>query len=315
VPRIPYDEFGLFYENAAEHGLAFDAPPVVRRASVEVGPQRHLSALVWREAEPELVLLHGGGQNAHTWDTVALALGRPLVAIDLPGHGHSDAPGTSPGGQLSVEGNARDVAAAVRALAPNARAVVGMSLGGLTAIALTAVAPELVRSLVLVDITPGVTSERTKAISAFINGPVSFPSFDDLLARTIEHNPTRSVSSLRRGILHNAMQLDDDSWVWRYRRFDQPIARDDAGEQRLVEQRTPTDPGALWDVLGAVAVPVMLMRGTTAQSAVDDSEEIELRRRLPAVRVEQVAGAGHSIQGDQPVVLAGLLESFVSTAG
>ena len=35
------------------------------------------------------MLLHGGGQNAHTWDTVALALGRPLIAIDLPGHGHS----------------------------------------------------------------------------------------------------------------------------------------------------------------------------------------------------------------------------------
>ena len=27
--------------------------------------------------------------NAHTWDTVALALDRPLVAFDLPGHGHS----------------------------------------------------------------------------------------------------------------------------------------------------------------------------------------------------------------------------------
>jgi len=310
VPRIAYDEFGLFHENAAEHGLAFDAAPRVRRVSVEVAPQRRLSALVWGDADPELVLLHGGGQNAHTWDTVALALGRPLVAIDLPGHGHSDAAGAVPGGQLSIAGNARDVAATVRALAPDARAVVGMSLGGLTAIGLTAEAPELVRSLVLVDITPGVTSERTKAISAFINGPVSFPSFDDLLARTIEHNPTRSVSSLRRGILHNAMQLDDDSWVWRYRRFDQQPALPDAGEGRA-----PLDHRVLWDVLGAVTVPVMLLRGTTAQSAVDDAEELELRRRLPGARIEHVAEAGHSIQGDQPVALAGLLQSFLSTAG
>ncbi len=62
----------------------------MRRESVEVEPGRRLSALVWGDGEPELVFLHGGAQNAHTWDTVALALGRPLVALDLPGHGHSD---------------------------------------------------------------------------------------------------------------------------------------------------------------------------------------------------------------------------------
>src|SRR5215204_6211916 len=88
--RIAYDELGLFHENAEEYGLPYDGPPVVRRAEVKVGPDRRLSALVWGEEPAELVLLHGGAQNAHTWDTVAMALDRPLVAIDLPGHGHSD---------------------------------------------------------------------------------------------------------------------------------------------------------------------------------------------------------------------------------
>jgi len=38
-----------------------------------------------------LTLLHGGAQNAHTYDTVALALSpHSLLALDLPGHGHSD---------------------------------------------------------------------------------------------------------------------------------------------------------------------------------------------------------------------------------
>ncbi len=36
-----------------------------------------------------MVFLHGGGQNAHTWDTVILGLGVPALAIDLPGHGRS----------------------------------------------------------------------------------------------------------------------------------------------------------------------------------------------------------------------------------
>ena len=88
---VDYDEFSYFHENAAEFGIAYEGPPVVRRVFVEVGPGRRLSALVWGDAAPELVLLHGGAQNAHTWDTVALALGRPLVAIDLPGPARSSA--------------------------------------------------------------------------------------------------------------------------------------------------------------------------------------------------------------------------------
>src|ERR1700748_2266717 len=122
--RVDYDEFGLFGENAAEYGLPFDHPPVVRRVFADVSGGRRLSALVWQEQEPELVLLHGGAQNAHTWDTVAMALDRPLVALDLPGDGHSDGPAEHPADELDVQANAADVAAAVRQLAPSARAVV-----------------------------------------------------------------------------------------------------------------------------------------------------------------------------------------------
>jgi pimeloyl-ACP methyl ester carboxylesterase len=31
-----------------------------------------------------------------------------------------------------------------------------------------------------------------------VNGPDSFPDFDQILARTVAHNPGRTVSSLRR---------------------------------------------------------------------------------------------------------------------
>ena len=213
---VPYDEFGLFHENAAEYGIAYEGPPEVRRVGVEVAPGRTLSSLVWGSATPELVLVHGGAQNAHTWDTVALALGRPLLAVDLPGHGHSDG---GADGSLSLAGNGRDLAAVVAELAPHARGVVGMSLGGVSSIALASHAPELVRALVLVDVTPGVNEEKAAPITNFVNGPASFDSFDELLARTIEHNPGRTESSLRRGILHNAVQREDGTWVWRYARF------------------------------------------------------------------------------------------------
>jgi hypothetical protein len=55
----------------------------------------------------------------------------------------------------------------------------------------------------------------------------------------------------------------------------------------------------------------MLVRGMREQSVVDDADEAELLRRCPAARVEHVAEAGHSVQGDTPVELAELIDSFV----
>ena len=75
---------------------------------------------------PELVFLHGTAMNAHTWDTVALTLDRPLVAFDLPGHGHSSWRDDS---TYSPDNLAEAVAQGVERLAPQADAVVGMSLG------------------------------------------------------------------------------------------------------------------------------------------------------------------------------------------
>ena len=295
---ISYDEFGLFHENAAEYGLPYPGPPDVRRVDVEVSPGRKVSSLVWGTAPPELVLVHGGAQNAHTWDTVALALGRPLVAVDLPGHGHSDG---GPEGSISVGSNGRDLATVVAELAPDAWAVVGMSLGGMSSIALSARAPELVRALVLVDITPGVNAEKAAPVTNFVNGPASFDSFEELLARTMEHNPTRSESSLRRGILHNAVQREDGSWVWRYARF-----RTEPGE-------TP-DFTDWWEAVSALTVPLLLVRGL-AWSVVDDGDVAELLRRQPTATVVGVEGAGHSIQGDRPLELADILTRFLFPDG
>lgn len=297
---LHYDEFGLFHENAEEYGLPYDGPPTVRREEVEVASDgRHLSALVWGAKSSDIVLLHGGAQNAHTWDTVALALDLPLVAIDLPGHGHSD---HREDGPFSPRANAVDVAVAIRALAPHARMVVGMSLGGLTAIALTGCAPEVVRKIVLVDVTPGVDREKAAPIARFIAGPDTFETFDEILARTIEFNPTRSESSLRRGVLHNAIERDDGRWVWRYQR------------PRLLESadmEIPADFATLWEDVGRIAVPLMLVRGAETGTVVDDGDEAKLRELQPDARVELVAGAGHSIQGDRPVELAGLLVDFL----
>src|ERR1700678_2307186 len=305
--RVDYDEFGLFHENAEEYGLPFDHPPAVRRVFADVAGGRKLSALVWQDREPELVLVHGGSQNAHTWDTVAMALDRPLVAIDLPGHGHSDGPADPAAGELDVQANAADVAATIRQFAPDAQAVVGMSAGGLTTIALAARAPELVRKMLLVDVLPGIKPERAAHISGFVNGPPSFPSLDELLERTAQFNPTRSRSSLRRGILHNAEQQPDGTWVWRWARHRRPEA---ASAPQAAAAREVVYP-QLWGALSAGTVPVLLARGMRPDSVLGDEDEEELRKRLPSAQIVHVQDAGHSLQGDTPLELAAILERFV----
>ncbi|MEM8619238.1 MAG: alpha/beta hydrolase [Actinomycetota bacterium] len=297
---VEYDEFGLFAENIAEFDLDVDPhhlPPVERLDTSIPWTDRHVSALRWGSGPVERVFLHGGAQNAHTWDTVILALDTPALAVDLPGHGHSswrDDAGYNP---MNM---ADDVAEMVMAFAPQASQVVGMSLGGLTAMELAVRHPNLVRSLVMVDITPSVNGEKTKAITDFVNGPQSFQRFDDLLARTIEHNPTRSESSLRRGILHNAHQLDDGSWQWRYDRGGRrPVGEADATPRAV-------DVPDMWTHFESVSCPLTLVRGATSP-VVDDDDVAEARRRQPEITVHVVEGAGHSVQGDRPVELARLL--------
>jgi pimeloyl-ACP methyl ester carboxylesterase len=301
-----YDEMSMFKENAEEVGLPWDGPPAVERIDIEVDASgRKVSGRRWGTGAPELVLLHGGAQNAHTYDTVALALNRPLVAIDLPGHGHS---GWRDDHAYWPEPMAADVAIAVETWAPDAKLVVGMSLGGLTATVLAATRPDLVRHLGVIDVTPGTDHAKAEPIIAFISGPETFSGFEELLARTIEFNPTRSESSLRRGVLHNAHQVDDDgTWSWRWDPTRESRTGEDGGSEPINLSVIPefTD---LWERVSQVQAPILFIRGG-ASGVVGDEDVEELLRRQPATEVIVVEGAGHSVQGDRPLELAEILRS------
>jgi pimeloyl-ACP methyl ester carboxylesterase len=295
-----YDEFGLLGDNAAEAGLPPTAPPRVTRTAFTVPDGPTVSAIGWGDAEPELVLLHGGGQNAHTWDTVALALGRPLLAVDLPGHGHS---GRRQDRDYGPWRNAEAVASVIEQAAPAARGVVGMSLGGSTLIRLAATRPDLVRRAVIVDVTPnsGVRSRALPSADrgavALVSGPPVYESFEAMAAAAVASSPGRPRSAVERGVRHNARRLPDGSWTWRYDLF---------GERPAAVG----DHTGLWADVPAITVPVMLVLG--ADSPFTAPEDVaEFRRLLPAARVEVVPDAGHAIQSDQPLRLTELIEDFV----
>jgi pimeloyl-ACP methyl ester carboxylesterase len=284
------DEFIFLPENAAQAGV--DTVPPARR--IDSGP---ISALKFGDAAPRVVFLHGGGQNAHTWDTVIVGLGEPALAIDLPGHGRS---AWREDQDYGPKRNAEAIAPVIREHAPDAELVVGMSLGGLTALRL-AVETDLVRRLVLVDVTPSAPERHTqmtdeqKGTVALVAGDRIFPSFEAMLEKTIAAAPHRDRESLRRGVFHNAKRLEDGTWTWRYDEM-----RNGAGFE------------GLWDDVPRLTVTTTLVRGARS-FFVNDDDAAEFARRAPGFKdVHIVEDAGHSVQSDQPLKLIEILRAVLA---
>lgn len=107
-----------------------------------------LRVLVGGEGPPAL-LLHGVGESAEDWGPVAPALGRnrTLYALDLPGHGRSDAP-LPP---FDPDRSTPLLLGVLDALGIASADIVGNSAGGHKAVCLALDAPERVRSLTLVS--------------------------------------------------------------------------------------------------------------------------------------------------------------------
>ncbi|OBB45822.1 alpha/beta hydrolase [Mycobacterium sp. 852002-51961_SCH5331710] len=285
------DEFIFLEENARQAGV--EAVPRAER--IDSGP---ISALKFGAASPRVVFLHGGGQNAHTWDTVIVGLGEPALAVDLPGHGRS---AWREDGDYGPKGNAVAIEPVVRSLAPQADLVVGMSLGGLTALRLAVEAPDLVRRLVLVDVTPSAPERHTemtdaqKGTVALVQGDRIFPSFDAMLQKTVAAAPHRDRESLRRGVFHNARRLEDGTWTWRYD-----------------EMRKGEGFEGLWDDVPRLEVTTTLVRGANS-FFVNDDDAAEFARRAPGFKdVQIVEDSGHSVQSDQPRKLIEILRSVLA---
>jgi esterase len=288
-------EFSLLSENAEQAGVSGPLPAVERLETDT--PNGRISALRFGSTPPRIVFLHGGGQNAHTWDTVIVGLGEPALAVDLPGHGHS---GWREDGDYSPLNNADAVAPVLRELAPSADLIVGMSLGGLTAIRVGAIAPELVPALVLVDVTPSalhryaeLTTEQQGTV-ALVQGEREFPSFQAVLDLTVAAAPHREVKALRRGVFHNTRRLDNGNWAWRYDAI-----------------RAVPNFGDLWDDDDALAAPVTLVRGGSSPFVTDD-DAAELASRAKHFRNARVVeNSGHSVQSDQPRALIDILRGVL----
>lgn len=129
----------------------------VRRA----GGELHHVSLGEDGAAPPVVLLHKLGGWVADWREVApaLARGRRVIALDLPGHGASRWEGPPPQVQTVLE-TATLVLGALQDMGLPRVDLAGTSLGGCVAVAMAALAPGQVRRLALPCCVLGPASTR-----------------------------------------------------------------------------------------------------------------------------------------------------------
>jgi pimeloyl-ACP methyl ester carboxylesterase len=247
-----------------------------------------------------LLFLHGGGLTAHTWDLVCLALRADYrcLALDLRGHGDSE---WSPEMDYGIAAHSGDVEALVDHLGLDGLGLVGMSLGGLTAIAYAGRHSARLSALVIVDSGPEGREEGARRIQEFVAAPAEFASIDEVIERALSFNPRRDPKLLRRSLQHNLRQMPDGKLTWKHDRRHR--AKFDAAEwtrRRL----------GLWDEVARITCPTLVVRGGRSDVFHDEDAE-KLAKALPRGSWVRVEDAGHTVQGDNPRGLVAELRRFL----
>ena len=132
-------------------------------------------SLAYAEAgrgDPAVVLVHGMACHRGFWEPQIDRFGRErrVIAVDLRGHGESDAPVQA----YTIDGLADDVAWMCEQLGVVRPVVVGHSLGGIVALELAATAPEMPGAAVMIDsvLLPGAGRlEFVKKLVDDLRGP------------------------------------------------------------------------------------------------------------------------------------------------
>jgi pimeloyl-ACP methyl ester carboxylesterase len=299
---LPPEEFRAHLELSA-------ATAGVRLADLTLPGQHHVllgrmrfAYLDWGTAGlPPVVFLHGGGLNAHTWDLVCAALRgeRHCLALDQRGHGDSE---WSPEMDYTTESQVGDLEAFMQALGIERGVLVGMSLGGVNALAWAGRHGRRLAGLVLVDIGPEVRTDGVRKIAAFTSEATPLDSVDQFVDRALAFNPRRNPELLRRSLLHNLRRMPDGRWMWKYDQRHRGRVPDPEAYARRRE--------LLWSAVDAIECPTLIVRG--AQSDVFHDEDAErLAGRLRRGRWVRVERAGHTVQGDNPAGLLVALREFL----
>jgi 3-oxoadipate enol-lactonase len=231
------------------------------------------------------VFLHGVGSDKSVWDPqlAHFSRARRAIAFDYPGYGDSDP---------APEGTSRDdyaaaIFAGMDALEVEAAHICGLSLGGVVAIAMHAVAPKRCASLILADTFavhpdgPGIY-ERSLAASADLRA-LAEARVDFLLA-------PGALDDVWREVIETMATID-------------PVAyRIGAKAVWLADQR---------DRARAIGVPALVIVGE-ADRVTPPELSRELAALIPDSKLETISGAGHISNLERPAEFNLHVEQFLA---
>ncbi|WP_166981210.1 alpha/beta fold hydrolase [Paramicrobacterium fandaimingii] len=289
------DEFRFRVEEAAEFGIPLPLLPAMRTNDVD-DDGRRLGIIRYGTGDPEVIFLHGAGLNAHTWDATAASLNAPAAAVDLPGHGASE-------WRDDADYRPETIAAA---LAPvidridGRHIFVGQSLGGLAA-ALVSAQDSATKGLLLVDITPDVSTGDAAQIAAFLAQSRDFASRDEIVDGARAAGIGVSRDSVARGVALNTREQDDGRVV-----FAHHLAHLGGLQPSLTSDRE-----RLWNALENLTVPTWLVRAR--RGIVTEELARGFAARLPRSRVIEI-DTGHNVQEDDPVALARIVAELLRSS-
>lgn len=299
APGDEWDVHPSLLEAAQRIGSRVVDPSPPEERFVRLGGLR-FHYLDWgKDGRQPLVLLHGGGQNAHTWDLFALAVRDEfhVVALDQRGHGDSD---WSPDGAYGHEIQRDDLDRFVRALFPRQRIVlVAFSLGGVAAMAYAARRPAYLRALVIVDVGPESSAYARRA-RQFMATVQKFETIDDLVAQATRFNPRRDPERLRNSLRHNIRQLPDGYWSWKY---DPAITSAPLRAGEVADK--------LWQGLKLINCPTLLVRGAESD-VVSDTTLFRMLESIRSAESVTIEHAGHTVMGDNPLQFEHHVSRFLS---
>jgi 2-succinyl-6-hydroxy-2,4-cyclohexadiene-1-carboxylate synthase len=246
-----------------------------------------------RKGMPLVVLLHGFAGSTRDWDRAAGSLAREgyaVLAVDLPGHGETDAP--SEPWRYGPEETSRDLAEILARAGATSAHWVGYSMGGRLALYVALGHPERVQSLVLEGVSPGIEDPREREARRVA---------DESLARAIEVRgvPWFAEHWAARPIFASQQRLA-------------PAVRDGLTSARLAN-RAAGLAGSLrgfgqgvqpWlgDHLSSIPCPTLIVTGGADEKY--DAFGTWMSLVIPDAVQQTIPGAGHNVHLERPEAFA-----------
>ena len=250
--------------------------------------------------KPTILMLHGGGQNRHSWKNTGQILadaGFHVVALDSRGHGDSD---RSPTANYSLETLTGDTLQVIYQIGRPV-ALIGASMGGLTSLPVAHEAgPELVTKLVLVDVVPRFEKSGSARIRDFmfsgIDGFTSLEEAADAVAAYLPHRARpRSVEGLKKNL-----RLRDGKWFWHWDPAFLTAPGDDPFERAEMLEHAAIN----------LEIPILLIRGKLSDVVSTEGVQ-DFLQKVPSAQFVELSDAGHTAAGDDNDAFTDAVVQFV----